>query len=236
MHNAARYALGAFAGAAIISGVGIGVAMAGDDGASEQPGSESTTLQLNEGALDGFLARLAAKLGVDPETLRSAIQDSLAEEVQQAADDGRITQETADRINGHIENGSWADPFGDEGLFDWLPTLPELEDGESPLELLPEVADIERDIAEFLGTTEAELDSLLEDGATLGEAAESLGVSQGDLEQFLLERALEIINDERVPEELRELMQSGLESLIEAYVNGELTLDGLFGGGMFSQP
>lgn len=226
MHNAARYAIGAFAGAAIISGVGIGVAMAGD---SESSGSELPALTqpklAQENPADGFLARLAAKLGIDEQTLRDAIEETLGEEVQRAEDEGYVSPELADRIQRHIENGSWTDPLGPGGLFDWLPApLWGGDPDESPLELLPEVADLENEIAAFIGATEEELREALEDGQTLGEVAEDFGTSPEDLQQFMLERALEIINDEQVPEEVRDLLRSGLNQLIEMYINGEVAI------------
>ena len=125
MHNAARYVLGGFAGAAIVSGVGISVAMAND---SENTGQIEVTHSANftDENLDGFIARLAANLGVSVEELRAAIEQTLSQEVGIAADEGELPQEIADALQNEIENDLFDGEIDIDGILESLGGMPEI--------------------------------------------------------------------------------------------------------------
>jgi hypothetical protein len=224
MHNAARYVLGGFAGAAIISGVGISVAMAGDSANSTGRIEVAQTSNVDGERLNSFVDWLAEKLGITPEELKAAIEETLAEEVDRAADEGELPQDLADSIQREIENGLFDREIDVEGIIGsaggGIPDLGEIEG---------QIADLRAEIAAFLGTTEEELRSLLDEGMTLGEIAERFDKTPEEIANFLLEQYLALTENEDVPQEIRDGMRAALEKLIEMYIDGRLALEDLFG-------
>ena len=134
------------------------------------------------------LQELAAENGVDLEAFRL---EQAAERVQQAVDDGRLTQEEADerikQIQESMESGEWpVDGFGHpEGL-----PGPRY-DGTALDELAAE-----------LGMSPAEMRQAVEAGQTPKELAEEKGI---DLQSFMLEqfteRMQEVVDDGRLTQE-----------------------------------
>lgn len=221
MHNAVRYVLGGFAGAAIVTGVSIAVATAGN---TTTPAPEHATA--SQEAPAGFLARLAAKLGISEEELRSAIEETIAEEIDAAEERGAIPEDVAERLRDWLERGAL-----EGSLFDWelddvqgLPAVPGLDSIRGDLE------ELRREIAEFLGTTEEEIRRLLEEGMPLSEIVAESGRTPEEIAQFLLDRFLEHA-DSDVPEGVRTLMREALERMVELYLEGRLTLESLLEGG-----
>jgi AraC-like DNA-binding protein len=221
MHNAARYALGAFAGAAIISGAGIGIAMAGDSDST--PHAVTTAVQAQEAPADGFLARLAAKLGVSEEELRRAIEGTIEETLQRAADEGRLPQETVDQLQDLIDRGLH-DPDG--GLFG---------DPEGWGALEADLDALAERLAAFLGTSEEEIRRQLESGMSLADIAEQVNRTPAEIGQSLLQEYLYFLENESVPAEVRTHLRGLTNRLIEMYLDGDLRIDGLFGNGFFGE-
>jgi len=207
MHNAMRYVLGGFAGAAIVTGVSIAVATAGN---TTTPAPEHATA--SQEAPAGFLARLAAKLGISEEELRSAIE----EEIDAAEERGAIPEDVAERLRDWLERGALEGPLFDRELDDvqGLPAVPGLESIGGDLE------ELRREIAEFLGTTEEEIQRLLEEGVPLSEIVAESGRTPEEIAQFLLDRFLEHADGD-IPEGVRTLMREALERMVELYLEDD---------------
>jgi hypothetical protein len=208
--------LAALAGALVLSGIGIGIATAASGDDPEPPELETEALQEHG---DGFIARLAEKLGIDEATLETAIEEAVQEELDEAAGEGLLSGDFAERIRGILD--------GSGGLFD--------DEGE-PNELgplFPVEADVEAliaDLAAFFGVSEGELLDLFSQGLSLDDVAEQFGKTRAEVEQFLFEQILALLHDERIPEETRDLMWDAFSRLIELYAEGGAALDDLFGG------
>jgi hypothetical protein len=59
-----------------------------------------------------MIERVAGKLGISVDTLRSAFKDARLDAVGEAQDEGRISDEQAARIRGRIEEGKSLGPLG----------------------------------------------------------------------------------------------------------------------------
>jgi hypothetical protein len=220
MQRRLRYGLGAFAVAAILSGIGIGIALAG-----EGPATPAATVASAQGQTvqEDFLARLAARLGVSEERLRIALQATLVEELEDAAARGLLPGDLVETLRELVESGMLLQPpEGTSG-----------EDRELPpilREIHGEIEALERQVAAFFGTTEARLREMLGEGKSLGEIADSFGKSRDELSRLLLTEFMAFLEDERVPAPLRDLARTFAARLLELYINGDLSLEGVFGG------
>jgi hypothetical protein len=208
--------LAALAGALVLSGIGIGIATAasGDD----DPRPPELAAAAQQEPSDGFLARLAEKLEIDEATLKAAIEEALQEELDEAEGEGLLSGDLAERIR-RILDGS-GDLFDEEGEPNELGPLFPIE---ADLEALVE------NLAEFFGVSEEELLDLFSQGLSLDDVAEQFGKSKAEVEQFLFEQIMALLNDERIPEETRDLMWDALSRVIELYAEGGAALDDLFG-------
>ncbi len=97
--------------------------------------------------------------------------------------------------------------------------------GTPPADRFPGRAGFNTPIAEFIGITEDELASALqEDGATLASVAASYGKSRDELEQFLIDDARDRLSDEleagTVTQEEADQQVAVLEDVIGRLLNG----------------
>ena len=114
----------------------------------------------------------AAQLGVEPEELSDALKQGLKNRIDDAVDDGRLTEEQAERLKERID----ASEYPGLGLFGR--GHHHMGFGFGRFELLESAAS-------YLGLTEAELREQLEDN-TLAEIAEEQGkTSQGLVNQLV---------------------------------------------------
>jgi len=155
----------------------------------------------------------ASQLGVEPSELSDALKQALKNRVDEALDDGRLTQEQADELRERIDaddypllfgRGGHAGPggFGRHGHFEILATA-----------------------ASFLGMTEAELREEPQD-KTLAEIAKEQGKTAAGLVQQLVatetKRIDEAVADGKLSEEQAALLKADLAKRMEAFVDGEL--------------
>src|SRR3972149_407809 len=76
-------------------------------------GGAITSAQEGDGGPIGtFIAKLAEKLGVSEDELKTAIKDTRIEMIDEAVADGRLTQEQADRLKERVEEGGIGFGFG----------------------------------------------------------------------------------------------------------------------------
>jgi uncharacterized protein YidB (DUF937 family) len=199
------------AGAAAIALLVAGVAAAGAVAAA-------WVLEPSEGS-KAVIDDAAAQLGVEPSELSDALKQALKNRIDEAVDDGRLTEEQADELKKRIDaseypmlggpgafgRGHWGHGgpgFGRVGHFELLETA-----------------------ASYLDITEAELREALED-QTLAEIAEEQGKTAGGLVQQLVatqtKRIDEAVADGRITEDQAIGLKSGLSERMQELVNGEL--------------
>ena len=155
----------------------------------------------------------ASQLGVEPSELSDALKQALKNRVDEALDDGRLTQEQADELKERIGaddypllfgRGGHGGPggFGRHGHFEVLKTA-----------------------ASFLGMTEAELREELQD-KTLADIAKEQGKTVAGLVQQLVatqtKRIDEALTAGRLTAEQATELKADLEERMEALVEGEL--------------
>jgi polyhydroxyalkanoate synthesis regulator phasin len=131
-------------------------------------GGAVTSAQGGDDPFGGFLSKVAAKLGISEDKLKSAIDDAQVETIDEAVASGRITQEQADRMKERVAEGDSLLPFGGPHR------------GPEGARVLPDAA------AQALGITQDELMTELKDGKSLAEVAEAKGMSVDDFKAALL--------------------------------------------------
>ena len=164
MRSKNRLRLVASAGAALAVAGG-GAAVAATQGS---PGQESKAV----------IDDAAKQLGVDSAKLADALEQALANRVDEAVADGRLTQEQGAALKARIRSGD----FPLLGLRGGGPGLG--HHGHGPGARLDAAA-------KFLGLDEAELRTQLQDGKSLAEIAQAEGKSVDDLVDALLAAATE---------------------------------------------
>jgi polyhydroxyalkanoate synthesis regulator phasin len=187
-------------------------------------------------ALDGDASRAVIEdaadlLGVEPDALSDALKQALQNSVDEAVEDGRLTEEQGERLKERIESGQgpFMGGFGFRGGdgFGFGPGLGH-HLGFASLEAA----------ASFLDVTEDALRDRLRDGDTLAEVARDRGKSVAGLVDALVDAANERIDEAveagRLDVERAAELREDLESRITELVNGELRFRGhgrMFGRG-----
>ncbi len=123
---------------------------------------------------DAILADVAAQLGVEPDELEGAIENALEDRLDEAVAAGRLSRSEADALKERIESGDFP-LFGGGGG----PGGPGGMHGGGPIGL--DAA------ASYLGLTDEELRTELEDGSTLAEVAGEQGKSVDGLVTALVD-------------------------------------------------
>ena len=188
----------AVAGAALVAAIGGGGAIAATQ---LDPRKESQAV-VNDAA---------EQLGVEPSELTAALREALANRVDAAVEDGRLTEEQGAELKERIESGE-------------VPLVglggPRLEHRMGP----HHVRDLDA-AASYLGISEANLMTALEDGKTLAEVAQERGKSVDGLVDALVEAAnadlAAAVDAGRLTDAQRDSIASGLKERITSLVNGE---------------
>ena len=162
---------------------------------------------------DAILADVAAQLGVEPDELEGAIENALEDRLDEAVAAGRMTQERADALKEGIESGDFP-LFGGGGG----PGGPGGMHGGGPIGL--DAA------ATYLGLSDEELRTELEDGSTLAEIAGEQGKSVEGLVTALVDSAKADLADAVEAGQLTKAQQAeildGLEERITTLVNANI--------------
>jgi hypothetical protein len=202
----------AVAGLAVAGG-GAGIAASQDDSAGSS-----------------FLDSVAKHLGISSQELEDAAEAAALDQVDEALDQGRITEEQAEELRSRIEAGEV--PFFGPGFFG--PGLGPRGEPGSPErhfffgDKLPErhffFGDELSSAADYLGLTEAELHEQLADGKSLADVAEAEGKTVDGLERAILDGARasldEAVEAERLTREQADAVYERLQSSIDELVNG----------------
>jgi lipoate-protein ligase A len=192
--------------AALAVAGGGGAAIAASQGSSASP--------------EAFFDSLAEHLGISSEELEDAAKAAANDQVDAALEEGRITDEQAERLRERIEEGETPFLFGSPlfGRPDFGPPIfGGVHHGRAIFGTNLEAA------AEYLGLTRAELRERLEEGQSLAEIARAEDKSVDGLKQALLRDAEQRLDDavedgeltrERANEML-ERMRGRIDELVE---------------------
>jgi hypothetical protein len=178
-----------------------------------------------------FLDSVAEHLGVSSEKLEDATKAAAVDQVNQALEDGRITEEQAEALKSRIESGDFEAFFG-PGLFGMRHGGP--EDGQGPGErhVLPFGGKLSG-AADYLGLSEAELRERLLEGKSLAEIAEAAGKSVDGLKQAILDATQaaldEAVAGDLLTQEQADAIYERLQGWIDDLVNGALPDPGRLG-------
>jgi hypothetical protein len=161
---------------------------------------------------EALLADVAEQLGVEPGELTDALREAYTSRIDRAVEDGRLTAEQADALKERLEAGDvplLMGPWGGHGPghgFHGGGLAGGLDAA-----------------AEYLGLSEGELRTALEEGDTLAEAAEAQDKPVEGLVDAMVAAARadldEAVEEGRITEEMRDSMLSTLEERIRDHVN-----------------
>lgn len=175
---------------------GGGAAIAASQGSSASP--------------EAFLDSLAEHLGISTEELEDAAKAAATDQVEAALEEGRITEQEAERLKERIQQSDAPFLFGPP-LFGGPH-----HHGGAGLAMKFKAA------AEYLGLTNAELRERLEDGQSLADVARAEDKSVDGLKQALLDDARtrldEAVEDEELTRERANEMLERLRERIDDFV------------------
>ncbi len=174
----------------------------------------------DDGLVGSFLARVADKLGVGEDELKTAIDEASTEALSEAVDEGLLTEEQAERLQ--------------EGNFPFR-GRPGHMSGHGPGHGPGHVMDA---AAEALGMTQDDLMEQLRDGASLAGVAEAQGMSVDDFKADLLDQVKaqldELVAENDLTQDQADDIFQRVEENIDDIVSGEGCPGGI--GGMRHGP
>ncbi len=176
-------------------------------------GGTITSAQEGDGPIGTFLAKVADKLGVSEDKLKTAIQDARAETIDEAVAEGRLTEEQAERLKERVAEGDllFPRPPG-EGRFH--PRQGVCQRGAG---LVVEAA------AQVLDMPKEELVDELKDGNSLAQVAEAKG-AEGFTEALLSQVQVQLdamVSEEKITQEQAERIFLEIESRIDRIVHAQ---------------
>jgi predicted DNA-binding protein (UPF0251 family) len=200
------------------------------DAASPSP----TTGKLNP-TVEDFLQKLAARLGISESTLKSDLQQTSLDELQQLVKDGKLTQDQADKIQSAITNGTDYFPglngsFGGRGGPGGMGIF-----GRGGLQSI--LGKNQDALAKWLGISTATLQSDLKSGESLATIATAQGKTTADLKTFLtgeLDSQLKAqVTAGKLTQAQSDTIRAGVVANLDALINAKLPQ---FGGGHGNRP
>lgn len=172
-------------------------------------GGAATSAQEGDGPLGTFLSKVAEKLGVSEDQLKTAIDEARTETIDEAVDEGLLTEEQAERM----QEGGF--PFRGRPWHG------------------PRHVHVMDAAAQVLDMEKEELIEARQDGQSLAEIAEDQGMSAEQFTEALLDQVRpqldELVADDKLTEEQAERIFQRTEENIDRIVSGEGCLGG-FGG------
>lgn len=185
----------------MIVGAGLGLALLAGGVvfgvAAAQDGGDSLGQQL--------IARVAAKLGVGEEELRTAIAEAQSEIIDEAVVEGRLTPEQGERLKERIEEGRLLGPLAAYHL------RHRLCHGAQRLIL--------RSAANVLDMERSDLLNQLKEGQTLAQVAEAQGFSVDDFKVALLEQVQQDLSTFVAEGKLTQRQADAIFARIEEYID-----------------
>jgi len=170
--------------------------------------------QQDNGAADTFLSKVAAKLGIGEDKLKTAVEEAYSETIDEQVAGGQLTQDQADRLK---ERG-----------FELAPMFAPRGGRLGGAHLMESAATV-------LGISADDLMTQLRDGKSLADVAEAQGISVDKLKTDLLAQvktALDtLVSDGKITQSQADEMYSRTESNIDNIVNAMGPLRGGCPGG-----
>lgn len=195
----------------------------------------SRSLSSNDGE-NVVVADAATELGVEPDTLATALKQAFKNRVEEALEADRLTEEQAREPEERIDSveAPFRGGFGHRRGFGHLHGLGHR--GGLGHVGRPGGIDV---AASYLGLSRDQLREELRDGTTLAEIAKGEGKSVSGLVQAMVDDASkrldEAISAGRLTKEQADEIRKGLEERLTELVNGELRLRPFFGHPGFGQ-
>jgi hypothetical protein len=202
-----KLVLSAGAGAVLLAVAGLGAAGAIAASGLFSPSEDAQAL----------IDDAAAQLGVEPEELSDALRDAYENRIDEAVDDGRLTEEQAEWLKERLQSADALPFFGLGGLHG------------HGFGAHGHGAGFLAEAAAYLDMTQEELREALRE-STLAEIARKRGKSVTGLVDALVatqaKRIDEAVDDGRLSDEQAAGLKNRLEERTEALVNGELRRQG----------
>jgi len=212
--------------AAVVAVLGVGAVMVGGAVTSAQEG---------DGPIGTFLERLADKLGIGQDELKTAIEETQNEMIDEGVAEGRLTEEQAERLKERIEERGFLGPLDRFGIRAHVRG----QVGGLTVEAAATVLDVELD----------ELLDELKDGKTMAEVAEDQGMSVEQFTEALLSQVKAqldgLVAEGKLTQEQADQILQRTENNIDGIVNaqpgpcrfgGPRRGPGGFGGPWFGPP
>ena len=176
-------------------------------------GGAITSAQEGDGPVGTFIGKLADKLGVSEDELKTAIQDTRVEMIDEAVADGSLTEEQGERLKERAEEGGLLfPPRHGEGRF--------RGHCQRAAGLILEAS------AEVLDMPKDELAEQLKDGKSLAEVAEAQEMSVDDFKAGLLDEVKAkldaLVDEEKLTEDQADRIFQGFEEHIDRIVDAHL--------------
>jgi hypothetical protein len=139
--------------------------------------------------METFINKLAGRLGVTPDKLKTEVKNVQKEMVDEAVAAGRISKEAGDKLKERIDAGQPVFPRAGPGGpgRPGAPGKPGQPGRPGPL--FPGLQVEMKAIADFLGMTPQELGQELRSGKSLAQVAQAKGKSRDELKAFLVNQA-----------------------------------------------
>jgi len=209
----------AMGGVAAVAVIGAGVVMA------QTPGT---------GSGKTFLDRVAEKLGIDTPKLQNAIKDARNDQIDEAVQNGDLTQKQADALKQKIDQAPNGGGFGEFGFGHMR--------GDAPFgKRVPfDLTGAADKLAGFLGISQDQLRTELSaDGASLASVAQAHGKSRDQLKTFIKDTAKSTLDGavkngdmtQKQEDSALSMLDSHLDTLIDAQWPGALRKGFGFPGG-----
>jgi polyhydroxyalkanoate synthesis regulator phasin len=178
-------------------------------------GGAVTSAQEGDGPLGTFVEKLAAKLGIGEEKLKTAIEETQSEMIDEGVAEGRLTEEQAERLKERAAEGFFGFPCRGLGHGPWGGGV------------TPEA------IAEALGISQDQLMEELSGGKSLAEVAEDHGMSVDAFTEALRSQVKaqldSFVADGKLTQDQADAMFQRIEENIDGIVSGQ-GVPGSFGG------
>jgi hypothetical protein len=185
-------------------------------------GGAAIAASQSDSPASSFLDSVAKHLGISSAELEDATRAAAIDQVDQALEDGRITQEQADELKSRIESGDFPGFLGPALVGPGLFEFGHAERGGPGHHMF--FGDKLSSAAEYLGLTQAELRKQLADGKSLADVAEAEGKSVDGLKQAILAGARsaleEAVENERLTREQADAIYERLQGFIDDLVDG----------------
>lgn len=166
--------------------------------------------QTTNSTANTILSRVATILGVDQTKLTDAVKQAKTEQIDQDVKDGKITQAQADKIKQDIADGKMGGGFG-MGM-------------EKGMRGGPEKGKTMDYLAEFLGVTDTDLRTTLQNNTKLSDYITSKGKTVADAKKYVTDKVKsdldQQVKDGKITQTQEDDILSRESTMFDNFVNG----------------